>query len=80
MQDAGFKMQTMAKRGRHEIRVAAEDSARDVRGSVYTYVDVPDFAKAPLSFSGVVLGTSSATPQKILGDLFPITPTAQREF
>ena len=68
------------KPGRHEIRVAAEDSARDLRGSVYTYVDVPDFAKAPLSLSGVVLGTTSATPQKILGDLLPITPTAQREF
>jgi hypothetical protein len=44
------------KTGRHEIRVAAENPERHLVGSVYTYVDVPDFAKDPISMSGVVLG------------------------
>ena len=68
------------KPGRHEVRVAAEDAARDLRGSVYTYVDVPDFAKAPISLSGIVLGTGAAKPGHVLGDLLPVTPTAQRHF
>jgi VWFA-related protein len=68
------------KPGRHEIRVAAEDTARGLSGSVYTYVDVPDFAKAPVSLSGVVLGTSPATSRSPVHDLFPVTPTARRQF
>ncbi len=48
--------------GRHEIRVAAEDPSRHLVGSVYTYADVPDFAKAPISLSGVVLGARPARP------------------
>jgi VWFA-related protein len=68
------------KPGRHEVRVAAEDAAHDLRGSVYTYVDVPDFANAPLSLSGIVLGATGAKPQNVLGDLLPVTPTAQRQF
>ena len=68
------------KPGRHEVRVAAEDAAHDLRGSVYTYVDVPDFARAPLSLSGIVLGASAAKPGNVLGDLLPVTPTAQRQF
>jgi hypothetical protein len=68
------------KPGRHEVRVAAEDAANDLRGSVYTYVDVPDFARAPLSLSGIVLGTSVVKPGNVLGDLLSVTPTAQRQF
>jgi VWFA-related protein len=68
------------KPGRHEVRVAAEDAAHDLRGSVYTYVDVPDFARAPLSLSGIVLGASAAKPGNVLGDVLPVTPTAQRQF
>jgi hypothetical protein len=68
------------KPGRHEIRVAVEDAAHDLRGSVYTYVDVPDFAGAPLSLSGIVLGTTATKPSNELGDLLPVTPTAQRQF
>jgi VWFA-related protein len=68
------------KPGRHEIRVAAEDTSRHLRGSVYTYVDVPDFSKAPLSLSGLVLGTAPAAPGGVLNDLLPLTPTAQRQF
>ncbi len=66
--------------GRHEIRVAAEDPSRHVVGSVYTYADVPDFAKAPVSLSGIVLGLRPAKPDGTFRDLFPIEPTASREF
>ena len=68
------------KPGRHEVRVAAENAAHGLRGSVYTYVDVPDFARAPLSLSGIVIGASAAKPGNVLGDLLPLTPTAQRQF
>jgi VWFA-related protein len=68
------------KSGRHEIRVAAEDPDRHLTGSVYTYVDVPDFAKAPVSLSGVVLGTRPSEPGSAFHDLFPLAPTARRQF
>jgi VWFA-related protein len=66
--------------GRHEIRVAAEDPSRHLVGSVYTYADVPDFAKAPISLSGVVLGLRPSRPDGPFRDLFPLEPTARREF
>jgi len=66
--------------GRHEIRVAAQDPSRHLVGSVYTYAEVPDFAKAPISLSGVVLGLRSSRPDGPFRDLFPLEPTARREF
>ena len=66
--------------GRHEVRVAAEDVSRHLTGSVYTYVDVPNFLKAPLSLSGVVISTSASTSGGDLHDLLPLTPTARRQF
>ncbi|MEP6914972.1 MAG: VWA domain-containing protein [Acidobacteriota bacterium] len=70
------------KPGRHEIRVSAENVTRGTSGSVYTYVDVPDFSKGALSLSGVVLGRSggSATASPVLGTLLPLAPIARREF
>jgi VWFA-related protein len=70
------------KPGRHEIRVAAENVTRGTSGSVYTYVDVPDFAKAPLSLSGVVLGVGAGTGKAAgpLGDVLPFVPIAARAF
>ena len=67
--------------GRYEIRVAL-DAGQDQRASVYTYVDVPDFAKQPLSLSGIVLAVSPAVgsaPADAFKDLTPIIPTARRE-
>jgi VWFA-related protein len=67
--------------GNYEIRVAA--SLGDQLGTLLTHVDVPDFRKAKLSASGVVL---SATPsvmtndQQILSDFLPVVATARREF
>ncbi len=67
--------------GRYEIRVAL-DAGRDQRASVYTYVDVPDFARQPLSLSGIVLAVSPAVgsaPADAFSDIAPVIPTARRE-
>ena len=67
--------------GRYEIRVAL-DAGRDQRASVYTYVDVPDFARQPLSLSGIVLAVSppvGVAPADAFRDLTPLIPTARRD-
>jgi hypothetical protein len=47
---------------------------------VYTYVEVPDFAKEPVTLSGIVLGTRSAASSSPFADLIPLEPTAKRQF
>ena len=70
------------KPGRYEVRVAL-DAGPGQRASVYTYVDVPDFAQQPLSLSGIVLvvspGVPSAPPDAF-ANLLPVAPTARRDF
>jgi VWFA-related protein len=68
------------KPGRHEVRVAVDDPSRRTSGSVYTYVEVPDFAKAAVSLSGVVLSTTGPLAGSPLTDVLPLTPTARRRF
>ena len=70
----------LLKPGRHEVRVAAEDPDRHLVGSVYTYVDVPDFEKEPISMSGVVLGTRAPEVGSAFHDLVPVTPSTRRQF
>ena len=70
------------KPGRYELRVAL-DAVAARSGSVYTYVDVPDFADQPLSMSGVVLSVVPAwptAPAQGFPDLLPIVPTTRRDF
>jgi VWFA-related protein len=70
------------KPGRYEVRVAL-DAGPAQRGSVYTFVDVPDFARQPLSLSGIVLGAILAVPsapKDAFAGLLPLVPTAQRSF
>jgi VWFA-related protein len=69
------------KPGRYEVRVAL-DAGPNQSGSVYTFVDVPDFAKQPLSLSGLVLAVTPAVPsagRDAFANLLPVVPTAQRE-
>jgi VWFA-related protein len=71
------------KPGRYELRLGAHRTTDDLWGSVYADVDVPDFAAAPLSLSGVMIETSpaiAAAPRAELAALVPIVPTASREF
>jgi hypothetical protein len=68
--------------GRYEIRVAT-DAPSGRRGSVFTFVDVPNFSRDDLTLTGVAIGTSPATPAApvdLLRDLMPILPTARRTF
>jgi hypothetical protein len=71
------------KPGRYLLRIGAHAKALGTTGSVYYDVDVPDFSKAALSLSGVVL---SATPAfkgggtDALASLIPVVPTTRREF
>jgi VWFA-related protein len=67
--------------GHYEIRLGI-DAARNQRASVFTSVDVPDFARQPLSLSGIVLALSpaaGAARADAFKDILPIVPTAQRE-
>ena len=67
--------------GRYEIRIAAVVDGR--AGSVFTTVEIPRFAKDPLSLSGVVLEKRPAplaSSRSLLADLLPVTPTAARVF
>jgi hypothetical protein len=68
--------------GRYEIRVAT-DSPSGRRGSVFTFVDVPNFADDALTLTGVAIGTSPATPAApadLFDDLMPLVPTSRRTF
>jgi VWFA-related protein len=52
-------------------------------GSVYCDLDVPDFANAALSLSGVVLSVTPAVasgPKDALASIMPVVPTTLREF
>ena len=68
--------------GRYEVRLAVRTG--DARtGSVYAFVDVPDFTRAPVSLSGLVVAASpsgSAAPSDAYADLLPVVPTARRVF
>jgi VWFA-related protein len=66
------------KPGRYEIRSAAETSGS--AGGVFTQLEVPDFSKARLSLSGLVLGFARNGDTDGLADLLPIVPTAARAF
>ena len=68
--------------GNHEVRVGLEEPIGG-RGSVYGYVDVPDFATLKLSLSGVLLDSGPGTVSGEAGlfdGLLPFVPTARRTF
>ena len=68
--------------GKYEIRVAVR--TEDARtGSVYAFVDVPDFSRSGVSLSGIVLEATpafAAAPPDAYADLLPVVPTARRDF
>jgi VWFA-related protein len=67
--------------GRYELRLGAK-TADDRTASVYTYVDVPDFSREPLSLSGLILSAmpSPTAAKDTFKDLLPVAPTARRTF
>ena len=74
---------TDLKPGAYEMRLALHDVQGNRSGSVYADLEVPDFAKAALSLSGVLLTSSAAprsAPKDALAPLVPLQPTASRIF
>ena len=68
--------------GRVELRVGVQDD-NGVEASVHLPVDVPNFDKASVSVSGVVIGVDIATPSTTVGDIPPgppFLPTTRRSF
>ena len=72
--------------GRYQLRVAAHDTSGGALGSVLYDLDVPDFEKAPLVMSGLVLTSASssaqvtAKPDADLRPVLPGPPVASRSF
>jgi hypothetical protein len=71
-----------ATSGRYELRLGLQTG--DGRtASVYSYVEVPDFARESLSLSGLVLSATPSprmAPKDAFAGLIPVTPTARRVF
>jgi VWFA-related protein len=72
--------------GKYQVRVAAQDSGSASVGAVQYDLDVPDFAKAPFSMSGLVMTSplGSALPtaraDEQLKPVLPGPPIARRSF
>lgn len=70
------------KPGLYALRFSADSKRLGQRGSVYSDVEIPDFANAPLSMSGVMLAVNSGpvpTPRDLFAKLAPIVPTTTRD-
>jgi len=71
------------KPGTYELRVISRHERTGIVGSVYTFVDVPDFATEPLTVAGPMLfdrRAPTATPPEALGGLLDTAPTTRRDF
>jgi hypothetical protein len=68
--------------GRYQVRVAVTNASAKRTGSVYASVTVPDFRRARLSLSGIVLspGTGGAALPDDVAALVPANPTTARIF
>jgi VWFA-related protein len=70
-----------AKPGRYEIRFGV--SSRAQTGSVYGYVEVPDFARDRLAVSGWAVAAAPGpvqAPAEVFAELMPVAPTSRRTF
>ena len=69
--------------GRYELRVSVYSEVSATRGSVFVDVEVPDFRKAPVSLSGIVVSALSAPPAaplRVVSELTQSAPTTERTF
>ena len=72
--------------GRYQLRVGAREAGSGSAGSVPIDLEVPDFAAAPLSMSGIVVsspwtaGIPTARVDELLKGVLPDMPTVTREF
>jgi hypothetical protein len=71
------------KPGHYDLRITTSSTFSDRIGSVNCEVEVPDFAKEPLSLSGVVLSADPSgfvAPRDALRAFLPVVPTSRRSF
>src|SRR4029453_12740570 len=88
VRQAGFRVVTAIDLppGRYQLRVAAREANGRRAGSVLSDIEVPDFAKDPLSISSLALtsqGTGiapTARPKDPLAKLLPGPLTSYRDF
>jgi VWFA-related protein len=69
--------------GQYEVRASAVAEGSGRAGSVYGYVEVADFSRAPLALSGVLLASPDvrqALPASALEGIAPVVPTTTRAF
>ena len=72
--------------GSYQLRIGARENNGGLVGSVMYDLDVPDFSKADLSLSGILLTSASAAriptanPDKDFKEILPASPSAVREF
>jgi VWFA-related protein len=69
--------------GRYEVRVAMTSPAMKETGSAFASVTVPDFAKEPLSVSGIIITRLPYRPPQgrdPLASLIPVSGTTSRTF
>lgn len=71
-----------AKPGRYELRVGLRNTARHQTGSVFVFVDVPDYRKSGLALTQVALYAPMGRPamKDSLADVLLAPSTARREF
>jgi len=78
-----FQTIDVPKPGVYELRLSTHSGARNADGSVYVTIDVPDFAKEPLSLSHIVLSADNGLAidgADLFKTLLPVTPTVVRVF
>lgn len=71
------------KPGRYELRVGVGTTVDPKAGSLTCELEVPDFARLPLSISGLVLTktpSGASAPRDALKSFLSVIPTAQRVF
>jgi hypothetical protein len=69
--------------GRYQLRLTAESGFQNTAGRAHFDLEVPDFSKAPVSLSGVVLNTwprAMTVPEDRILSIIPVVPTAARDF
>jgi VWFA-related protein len=67
--------------GHYEIRAGVDAPALGTRGTVFTFVDVPDFSNTPLSVSGPTIAIEpprGSTPTETFADILPVIPSSRR--
>jgi hypothetical protein len=69
--------------GRYQLRIAANVGSLSTGGSLYHDVDVPDFSRAPVALSGLILSAEPrpvVAPADALKSILPVVPTSRRTF